>query len=645
MVPAFERRSIPQMAMPVPAFEHAQSLHKRGRFVEAEAHYLRLLDANPADAQCLHFLGLLHAETGRADTAVQLLRMAIAVEGPRSYLCRNLGVVLERAGDSESALACYRQSLLEEEDDAELWEKCGSLYGSLGRHGDAAFCWQRVVELTRPGAPGEAELRLQWANALALRGRREDAIVQYDRVLAIDASNIEATFHRGVALMQLDRTDEALASFDATLAQKPDHAKAANNRGVLRQLRKEYGPAISSYRMAIGADPEYSAAFYNLGTALQECGDAGEAVAVFRELLKKEPGNTAAWTNLGNAWLAHNDIGAATACYLETLRLTPNEPAAEWNLGIAALLSGDFRAGWAGYERRFDVKGATPRRAFRQPLWGGESLGGKTLLLHAEQGLGDTIQFVRYAPVFARQGAKVIVECQAGLLSLLRGMPGVADWFAAPVADPARGGPQPVDHLPSTDYQLPFLSAPYLAQTSPDSIPSPGSYLHAPAEVSVRWAEWLGPPSGALRVGLVWAGNPNHKNDRNRSIPVEMLAELGGATGVEWINLQKGHMAPDSLAMRDAASVLSDFSDTAGLIANLDLVISVDTSVAHLAGALGKPVWVLLPYAPDWRWMLEREDSPWYESARLFRQSKPGAWPEVLRNVLLALGRLRLQAY
>lgn len=633
------------MAPLAPAFEHAQSLHKRGRFPEAEVHYLRLLNANPADAQCLHFLGLLHAETGRSDTAVQLLRMAIAIEGPRSYLCRNLGVVLERTGDTESALACYRQSLQEEEDDGELWEKCASIYGSLGRHGDAAFCWQRTVELTRPGVPREAEFRLHWANALALRGRREDAVVQYDRVLAIDPSNIDALFHRGVALMQLDRTDEALAAFDATLLRNPEHARAANNRGVLRQLRKEYGPAISSYRIAIASDPEYSAAIYNLGTAHQECGEAGEAVAVFRELLRKEPGNAAAWTNLGNAWLAHNDIGAATSCYLETLRLAPNEPAAEWNLGIAALLSGDFRAGWAGYERRFDVKGATPRRAFHQPLWSGESLEGKTLLLHAEQGLGDTIQFIRYAPEFARRGARVLVECQAALLSLLRGMAGVAEWFAAPIADPARGGPQPVDHLPLTDYQIPFLSAPYLAETNLDSIPSPGCYLKASATACRRWEEWLGPPDGVLRVGLVWAGNPNHKNDRNRSLPTRFLAELGGATGIEWISLQKGQSTPDSLSMRDAAPALTDFSDTAGLIANLDLVVSVDTSVAHLAGALGKPVWVLLPYAPDWRWMLEREDSPWYESMRLFRQNEPGAWPEVLQNVLRALGRLRQQAY
>ncbi|MBM3757653.1 MAG: tetratricopeptide repeat protein [Acidobacteria bacterium] len=440
----------------------------------------------------------------------------------------------------------------------------------------------------------------------------------------------------------MDRAGEALEAFQNTLAREPNHARAANNIGILLQLRKQYTDAIASYRMAVASDPNYSAALYNLGTALHESGEAAEAVNTFRALLKKEPNHAAAWTNLGNAWLAHNDIAAANACYLETLRLAPDEPAAEWNLGIAALLAGEFSDGWAGYERRFDVKGATPRRAFSQPVWRGESLEGRSLLLHAEQGLGDTIQFVRYAPEFAKRGAKVIVECQFGLISLLRSLPGVSEWVAAPAPEPGRSGPQPIDHLPATDFQLPFLSAPHVAQTTLDTIPSAEGYLHAPSAAVQRCSEWLGPRRDAIRAGLVWAGNPNHKNDRNRSIPVPHLEGLGSAVGVEWVNLQKGDAPPESMAMRDAAAVLADFADTAGLIANLDLVVSVDTSVAHLAGALGKPVWVLLPFAPDWRWMLDREDSPWYRSARLFRQRGPGAWPDLLREVAAELGRFKL---
>jgi len=630
------------MAKPPPTFDFAQSLHGRGILGDAETQYLRLLDANPADSNCLHFLGLLHAETGRPDSAVQLLRMAIAIEGPRAYLCRNLGIILERKGDTESALACYKQALAEDEDDCELWEKCAAIHTALGRHGDSAFCWQRTVELTKPGDRREAALRAHWADTLVLRGRREEALIQYDRVLAIDPRNVQATFHRGVALMQLDRTGEALEAFKNTLAREPNHARAANNIGILLQLHKQYADAIAAYRIAVASDSNYSAALYNLGTALHESGEAAEAVNTFRALLKKEPNNAAAWTNLGNAWLAHNDIAAANACYLETLRLAPNEPAAEWNLGIAALLAGEFSDGWAGYERRFDVKGATPRRAFSQPVWRGESLEGRSLLLHAEQGLGDTIQFVRYAPEFAKRGAKVIVECQSGLVSLLRSLPGVSDWVAAPAPEPGQSGPHPVGHLPATDFQLPFLSAPHAAKTTLDTIPSAEGYLHAPSAAVQRWSEWLGPRRDALRAGLVWAGNPNHKNDRNRSIPVLHLEELGHAADVEWVNLQKGHTPPESLAMRDAAAELTDFADTAGLIANLDLVVSVDTSVAHLAGALGKPVWVLLAFAPDWRWMLGREDSPWYRSARLFRQRRPGAWPDLLREVAAELGRFNL---
>jgi hypothetical protein len=271
------------------------------------------------------------------------------------------------------------------------------------------------------------------------------------------------------------------------------------------------------------------------------------------------------------------------------------------------------------------VKGATPRRPFSAPLWKGESLAGKSLLFHAEQGLGDTLQFIRYARLFAAQGAEVHVECQAALLPLLNGMEGVQQWHAA-------AGPG-IDHLPPTDYQLPMLSAPAVVNTTLSSIPSPDGYLRAPERERRRWAKWLGPRNRRRRVGICWAGNPNHKNDKNRSIPSDLLAALDGISEVDWINLQKGHPLPGSLELWNAARELRNFADTAGLIENLDLVVSVDTSVAHLAGALGKPVWVLLPFAPDWRWMLDRPDSPWYSGARLFRQSEPGDWRPVLDRV------------
>ncbi len=603
----------------------AKALHLEGRLQEAEAIYLHLLEQNPGDVECLHHLGLLHADTNRLDTGIQLIRVAIGIEGPKPWLCRNLGIILERCGDRRGAIGCYRQALVEAPTDHEICVALATLLTLEERHAEAAEIWTTALESTTCNSPEEHRCRAAVANSLALAGERDQAIEHYSRLLNEDPDNLEAIFHRAVAYMQENKRDEAITGFRRTLELAPGHARAANNLGVLEQLGREYQKAIGHYRDAIRNDPSYEAAIYNLGSAWQESNHPKAAICVYRKVLKLKPDHAAAWTNIGNAWLACNQTQTAIECYRQTLAITPQEPAAEWNLGIVSLLRGEMADGWKGYERRFDVKGATPRRPFTIPTWNGESLAGKSLLIHAEQGLGDTLQFIRYARLFAAAGAEVHVECQPALLPLLEGIAGVHRWHIA-------NGPG-VEHLPATDYQLPMLSAPAAANTELTSIPSPGGYLDAPERERRRWAKWLGPKSRRRRIGICWAGNPNHKNDKNRSIPSELLSELDGIGEVDWISLQKGHPLPSSLELWNAARELRDFADTAGLIANLDLVVSVDTSVAHVAGAMGKPVWVLLPFAPDWRWMLDREDSPWYSGARLFRQTQPGAWRPVLNRV------------
>jgi tetratricopeptide (TPR) repeat protein len=609
-------------------FERAKALHLSGNWQQAEAIYLQLLEQNPIDVESLHLLGLLHADTGRPGTGIQILRTAIAIDGPKPWLCRNLGIILERGGDRAGAIACYRQALVETPSDHQLWAATAALLTAEGHNGEAAESWKYALESAKYERQAAFRYRLALADTLALAGDRKAAVFHYDRVLEQDPKNVDAVFHRAVAYMQENEPLAAIDGFSQTLSLDPGHARAENNLGILFQLLKDHPTAIGHYRRAIRLDPSFHAAIYNLGCAWQEFAQPRAAVAVFRKVLQMQPDHAAAWTNLGNAWLGTNQTERAMECYRKTLELEPAEPAAEWNAGLTALVTGDFANGWRGYEKRFDVKGAPPRRALPMPLWKGEALAGKSLLLHAEQGLGDTLQFVRYAPVFAAQGARVIVECQRSLIPLLaKSMPAV-QWLA-PQADAAL--------LPSADYQLPLLSTPAVAGTEIATIPFPEGYLRAPAEAVSRWGKWMGRSGGLRRVGLCWAGNPNHKNDRNRSIPPEALSELAGAGGVEWVNLQKGRSEPDTLPMRNAAAELDDFADTAGLIENLDLVISVDTAVAHLAGALGRPVWVLLPFAPDWRWMLDRTDSPWYREARLFRQPATGQWRPVLRHVAMEL--------
>lgn len=629
-------------------FKHAKALHQSGKLREAEAIYLRLLNHDASDVESLHLLGLIHADTGRVETGLQLLRAAIGIAGPKSCLCRNLGIVLERRGDRAAAVACYRQALEEAPEDHELWAAIANSLTLLERWEEAASAWSSALESAPAAVDLAAHYRLQLANMLALTGARGRAVAHFNQILRLHPGHIEATFHRAVAYMQENETPAAIEGFQRTLELEPRHARAANNLGILYQMVRDYPKATESYHLAIRSDPSFHAALYNLGNAWLESLRPRHAIGVFRKVLKLQPDHAAAWTNLGNARLARNQTPQAIDCYRKAESIAPGDTAAEWNLGIAALLTGDLRSGWEGYERRFDVKGSPSRRPFSTPLWHGEPLAGKSLLLHAEQGLGDTLQFIRYASIFKAQGARIVVECQAALIPLVAGSNGVSEWIAAPKREPGSATTAPVDHLPATDFQLPMMSAPGRAGTTLDSIPFSDGYLQAPVAAAKRWRKWLGTPGRSLRAGICWAGNPHHKNDRNRSIPPELLAELDAACGVEWVNLQKGHPMGPALEMRNAARELQDFSDTAGLIENLDLVISVDTSVAHLAGALGKPVWILLPFAPDWRWLLDRADSPWYSRARLFRQPEAGKWREVLTQVasefeILAASKLALQ--
>lgn len=577
---------------------------------DLEAQTLQILDRDPGNTECLSFLGMLHANSGRFDTGIQLLRAAIALDGPKPWHCSNLGAILNRAGDRPAAIACYRQALLEAPSDPRLWSELATLLGAENRHAESVEAWLKAIE----SAPSMDRLPL--ANALALGGDRARAIELYDEILRARPADVEATFHRAVALMQENQALAARDGFRRTIELAPAHSRAHNNLGILAQIDRDLPAAIHHYREAVRSEPGFADALHNLGAAYNESGNVRGALGVLRKLLKIEPNRAAAWTNLGNAWLAGNRIGEAEASYRETLRLAPGDAAAEWNLGIVALLTGDLKNGWQGYERRFDVPGSPGRRQTAAPLWRGEPVAGKSLLLQAEQGLGDTLQFIRYAPVFAALGARVRVECQPTLVPLLQCLPCVEAWNPS------------AENVP--DFQLPMLSAPFVAGTDLSSIPLAEGYLRAPAESVRKWRRWLGPRRRALRVGICRAGNPNHKNDRNRSLPAELAAELMAIECVEWVSLLKGDPGP-------GAPELGDFADTAGLIENLDLVVSVDTAVAHLTGALGKPVWILLPFAPDWRWLLDRDDSPWYTGARLFRQREIGAWRSVIEPLRRAL--------
>ena len=405
------------------------------------------------------------------------------------------------------------------------------------------------------------------------------------------------------------------------MALRRDYPEAHSNLGNSFRAMGRNEEAAGCYRDAIALRPDYQAAHSNLGTVLTALRKPEEAVASFEHALALNPSFGPAHSNLGNALMAMNRHAEAVQSFARAREIDPGFEQARHNHALASLALGDYASAWPDFEARSE---SSPR--FRQPRWDGRAdIAEKTILLHFEQGLGDTIQFARYAPLVAERGARVIFEVQKPLLRLFGSLPG-------PEKVIAQG-----DDLPESDFYIPLLSLPLAFGTTLASIPSRVPYLHAPA---VAKPSITGPSSIGPRIGLCWAGNPAYPNDHNRSIPLSALQPLLDVPGARFVSLQKKFRSGDEeiLAGRDNVDVRSDrngkdFADTAALVAGFDLVITVDTAVAHLAGALGRPVWVLLPFSAHWTWLREREDSPWYPTARLFRQPRIGDWDSVVARV------------
>ena len=443
----------------------------------------------------------------------------------------------------------------------------------------------------------------------------------------VDPENPDTLNNCGSSLIELKQFEKALATFERALAISPNHFGALNNRGnallKLRRLRE----ALESYEQALAIDPHRAQGLSNRGIVLAELGRFETALASYDKAIAADPAFMEAYVNRGNTFCAQGLCEEALVNYENALQLCPDNHEARWNKGLVELSLGQFREGWKNYESRWEKEMAHLRRNFVQPLWRGERpLVGRTILLHAEQGLGDTLQFVRYAPMVARLGAKVLLEVQRPLLRLLSSIDGVSAVFA-------QG-----EKLPAFDLQCPLMSLPLAFGTELNSIPAEIPYIDVSAELISKWRQRMG-ERRAPRIGIAWAGSAAHKNNSKRSIALERFAPLLKTPGVQFVSIQKELTQSDAAVLADHASVLNvggelgDFADTAAVISSMDLLISADTSVAHLAGAIGRPVWILIPLAPDFRWLLKREDSPWYPSARLFRQPQLEDWDSVLERV------------
>jgi tetratricopeptide (TPR) repeat protein len=464
----------------------------------------------------------------------------------------------------------------------------------------------------------------------ARKGRLAEAEAHFRRAVELDPGCAQAHCNLGNALREQGRLEEALRHLTRALERQPGLAEAGLNLAVVLEEQGRLEEAEKRLREVLERCPEHPVALNNLGSVLKKLGRLEEARACLERALARAPGLAHAHNNLGAVLEQMGRWEEAERRYDEALRWDPQLADAHANRAMVRLLKGDFERGWPEYEWRWKLRGTAPRDG-RSPRWDGSPLGGRAILLQAEQGLGDTIHYVRYAALVAGRGGRVVLECPPRLCELLRSAPGVDRVISCQ------------DPLPLCAAHAPLASLPGLFRTTLETIPNQVPYLHVASQRVEAARRRIGEQAGRRKVGLVWAGSPWNKNDRNRSIRLAELAPLAGLAGTAWFSLQRGPQAaelwsaPQGLTLTNLEKDRGDLTDTAAAILCLDLVIAVDTMIAHLAGALARPVWVLQPFAPDYRWLLHREDSPWYPTMRLFRQPAPGQWQPVIERIVKEL--------
>ncbi|MFQ5732906.1 MAG: tetratricopeptide repeat protein [Planctomycetaceae bacterium] len=603
----------------------AVARHKSGDFAPAERTYREVLRFDPQHADALNLLGVVLHQTGRHVEAVGPLRRAVELAPHRADCVGNLAAAADSAGDASTAESALQRLAAMQPGDATVWFRLGNALKDLRRTDDAVAAFERALRVN----PDFAEAHFNLANTFAGRNAPERAERHYREAIRIAPEFILAGNNLGTFLQGEGRFEEARDVLQATVDRQPDCVFALNNLGNACRELGETERAVELYRRAIAIDPQSAVSHDHLAAACRDLGELGPAERAARTALQIDGSSPKAWNNLGNILFDGWRFADAVSSYDKASVLDPGFALARCNRSLVRLADGDFSRGWTEYEARWELADHQLPR-FDQPRWDGTDLRDRTILLDWEQGLGDTLQFVRYAMPAQRRGGRVIVRCQKPLAQLLQLTPGID----ALVPD---GAP-----LPDFDTWSPLLSLPRLFGTGLDTIPADLPYVFADPELVARWRPVVR-QSGTLTIGIAWQGNPQHRRDAFRSIPLEAFAGLAEIPGVRLISVQKG-AGSEQIAKRRGDWPLIDlgpqldeqtgpFLDTAAVIANLDLVVSADTCIAHLAGAMGTPAYVVLCNLPEWRWMRDRTDTPWYPTMRLFRQRTPGDWGDAFARI------------
>jgi tetratricopeptide (TPR) repeat protein len=575
------------------------------------------IPADPPQEQ-IDALIALYAQ-GRFDLILQQAE-ALARAFPRSFApWQMLGAARFGLGQREQAAHAFRQACALKPDHAPAHNNLGAALYALGQLAEAIAAYQRAIALK----PDHADAHNNLGAALYGQGKLEEAIAAHQRAIALAPDHADAHTNLGVALTAQGQLEDAIAAHRRAIALMPDYADAQSNLGNALHAQGRLEDAIAAHRRAIALKPGHADAFGNLGNALKDHGQVEEAIAAYRHAIALKPDHADAHSNLGSALYALGQPEEAIAACQRAIAITPDHADAHWNASLAWLAMGNFSAGWDAFEWRWRCKGFPRPRPSAKPLWLGTSaLKGARILLWGEQGLGDQIQFARYAPRLAERGAEVILEVHDALVGLLDGLPGVSKVVSARTP------------VPDSDFDVhcPLMSLPLALGTELSTIPEVPR-LTAHRQAIPRWAGRV--PSAMPRIGIAWSGDPQHRHDRHRSLALSRLAPILTPSAT-WISLQKEVRAADRPAF-DALARIEHFGaglvETAALCEHCDLVISVDTSLAHLAATLGRPVWLLLPFAADFRWLRDRDDTPWYPSMTLYRQPRIGDWDDVLQRV------------
>ena len=609
---------------PQQAFQLALQRHQQAKFAEAEQLYRQLLAAAPNHPDVLHLLGLLKYQSGAAAEAVELIRRAIAINPNADAYYSNLGLALVALGRADEAIAAYQKALvLKPQSVVTLVNLAIALHDKGDLESAKSACLQGLA-----ARPDHADAHFQLGRILKDQGSLESAIASYRHAAELRPNHAMTHYNLGNALQAARLFDEAANEYQCVIALEPRNIAAHCNLGAALCEQGMYDLSASACRRALELKPDHVEALCNLGNALQLKDDLDEALACYQRAVALQPNYADAHANLASVLQQMSRLPEAVASLHRAITLKPDHHVAHWNLALALLIQGDFERGWPEFEWGWPPSLRRARRLITGPKWDGGKLNGQRILIHNQWGMGDAIQMARFLARISDLGGKIILFCQKQLRPVVQAAGPIEQWVDLGEA------------LPPYDVQLEMTSLAAIFNANLQTIPRDIPYLHAAPDAAAKWRPRV-PSDGRKKIGFVWLNKPN---PAGRCPPVTEWSPLREVKNVWWCSLQKPVAniparaprtgqptevpleVPPGLALTDWTAELRDFADTAALIDNLDLVICVDTAVAHLAGAMGKPVWLLLKHVCDWRWLLDRPDSPWYPTMRLFRQPARGDW-------------------